>query len=175
MRQQRISNVAKILMVAVVVFALFWTVEYTLRIIHHVGYSDWTQWRAVEESVVITPGMRALVALFYVPVFVVALASFCYAMRLLQFYRAGIIFDHGPAVALIGVGLSMVGVAVVDTYVYAFEETLLSAWNSDGPVSPRYYYDPGDITIALAGVGFCLIGWITREGVRMREENEGFV
>ena len=175
MHKQRISRVASILLIVVNIFAILWTVEYCFRIIPHVGWADWGRWRGVDDDLVITWWMRFLVGWFYVPVFFVAFGSFYFARRLLKAYERGVIFDERTAGSLIFLGLFMIGVGLVDTYVYAFELTLLSAWNDDGPVMPRYWYDAGDITIALAGAGFCLVGWVTREGLRMQRENESFV
>lgn len=46
---------------------------------------------------------------------------------------------------------------------------------SVGYVAPSYYFDPGDITVFLCGVGFFLVGWLLQEGGRIEAENRGFV
>ena len=175
MRQEKISRWAYGMMVAVSIYGVVWTVEYLWRLYRNVFSQDWATWPIVRDDLLMGTEHYVSAALFYLPVIFVAMATVFSALILLNYYRKGVIFDERPAQALRWLGLSFIGIMLVDTYVFAFERWFYTLWNPEHREPIRYVYDAGDITIAFAGLGFWMIGWITREGVRMREENEGFI
>ncbi|MEM7241875.1 MAG: DUF2975 domain-containing protein [Pseudomonadota bacterium] len=146
-----------------------------MRIYQHVFINDWATYRGVDDSLKITSRMRGIVFAFYIPVFVAAFAAFSTAAMLLTQYQRMEIFSSKTSNRLIALGISLICVSLVDTLILSFEGPLLTHWNVDGPISPQYYYDSGDITIALAGAGFCLVGWITREALLIQKENEAII
>lgn len=84
-------------------------------------------------------------------------------------------FDPRPANNIIGGGLALIGILIVDTYIPAFEAKFLSQWNSGKSLPAKYYFDSADITIGLAGLGFCLIGWVLKEAILLKQENESII
>ena len=175
MRQKIISRWAYGMMVAVSIYGVIWTVEFGLRLYRNVFSQDWATWPFVRNDLVMGVEHYVSAALFYLPVFFVAFGTVFSSLVVLNYYRKSIIFDERPAKALRWLGLSFIGIMVVDTYVFGFERWFYTLWNQELREPIRYVYDSGDIRIAFAGIGFWMVGWITREGLRMREENEGFI
>lgn len=174
-RLKRIQMLSRALIWAVSAFMGWWSYEYAHRIWDNILTAEWGMYNGVDDALIMTTAMRVWAVAYYAPVVIIAFVSYWFAVRLLYLYRQGVIFDVRAARALMGLGWAFVGIALVDTFITATERWFLTLWNADGPLAPRYYYDAGDITIGLAGLGFCLIGWITREGLFLVRENEGFI
>lgn len=175
MRVQRIRILSTIVMILVGIFCLYWTYDYSVRIIPHITTADWSTYNIVDNNLAITTQMRIIAALFYAPVYITAFVSYYYALRLLNSYRQGIIIDIRPAYYLMGLGLSLLAVIIVETFIASFEGAFLSQWNQTHQIPVEYYFDSLDLTVAFAGLGFCLVGWVTREAILMKEEVEAFV
>lgn len=175
MRKQRISRLAFVLSLLVIAFLVLWTVEYADRIYGHLFLRDWANYRFVDNNVEITRAMRLWAVPIYVPVFVAAYASGFFALRLLRFMRRLELFEMKTVNALMALGAALLGVAVVDTYVVMAELRYLTQWNDGGSVPWRFIYDAGDITIGLAGLGFVLMGWVTREAMLIDQEMQEIV
>ena len=175
MRRKRMMLMALVMMSLVAIFGIAWTVEYTLRIHDAVFMQDWSKWPFVDDGIEITSMMRAAALTMYIPIFLIAFFSIGTAMMTLNFFRQGRFFDTQAARYLILTGCSLIAIGIADTLMAMFELVFYTQWNAEGPVAPRYVYDAGDITIALAGIGFLLFGGIMREAVLLARENEAYV
>lgn len=175
MRKNRIESMALVLMGLVAVTGLIWTIQYVREFTDAVFLHDWRDWEFVDDTVSVTLPMRISMALFYLPMLFFGCANTILALLLLNLFRQSIFFDPRAAKRIMLLGLSMVGAMIVDTAIWVFAIPLYSRWNSDGPVALEYYYDPGDIVIGLAGLGFVLCGSLMREAILIARENEGVV
>jgi len=175
MRQRRLALVSSIMILAVAAFGLFWTVEYTLRIYQWVFVRDWSDWPIIDADLEITTAMRWSVVPLYIPVYAVSFMALGCALCLLNLFRQGVVFDLRAVRFIVWLGVALVGVCIVDTFVPMLEYPLFTRWNADGFQTVGYIYDAGDITIGLAGMGFVLFGWIMREAILIARENEAFV
>jgi len=176
MRNTRIRVFSTVLLVLIGLYGIFWYAEYSSRVIPHVFLNDWSTYGWADDSLKTTLGMRLTAFMIYLPFYLVSAIQFTSAFLLLNCYRKLIIFDLRPARYLMVLGVSLALVLPMDGLIVAYEPVFFSQWNTLQPrLSPQFEYDAGDFSIAFAGLGFLLIGWITREGLLLRRENEAFV
>lgn len=175
MKRNRIQTVSIVMIVLISLFGLFWAIEYSYRLGVHLFVKDWSTFPMVDDGFVMTTGRMLLACLYYSPVYIVSFSAIGSALLLFNRYRQGFIFDQRTSLYLIAVGISLIGIFAFDTIISATELSFMSHWNADGAVAIRYKYDPSDIVIAISGIGFCLLGWISREALRLKLENDSFV
>lgn len=175
MRQRRITRLAFVLQLLVIAFTVLWSVEYVNRLYGHLFVQDWANYWFVDDTVEVTPAMRLWAIPIYIPVFLPAYAGAYFAFRLLGFMRRLQLFRLETTKALMGLGGSLLVVAVIDTYVVVAERWHLTQWNAAGADRWQFFYDAGDITIGLAGLGFILMGWVTREAMLIEQDLQEIV
>ncbi|MEM9973545.1 MAG: hypothetical protein AAF771_05150 [Pseudomonadota bacterium] len=175
MRYIRIEIMALALMGLVAVTGVIWATWYLREAGHAVFVQDWNEWEFVDDTVSVTSAMRFSMALFYLPMLVIGCANAIFAVLLLNLFRKSIFFDPRAAKRIMLLGTSMVGTMLADTAIWVFAIPLYSRWNADGPAALKFYYDPGDIVIGVAGLGFVLCGFLMKEAIAIARENEGVV
>lgn len=171
----KIRLLSTIMIVFVSLFFVFWTVEYFDRIYTHIVVADWSEYTFIDATFEKTISVQTLFFLFYLPVIAAAFWSFQYATRVLLNFRKLEVFTLKAAKDVKFLGIGFVLVAIVDTLIPMFERPLMTLWNEAGPLAPRYFYDAGDITIGLAGIGFFMLGWVMQEACKLETENKAFV
>lgn len=128
--------------------------------------------------------MRALFgAMWFVTICAGWVATF-FAVQLLWQFRKGFYFRSITARTIKRFGLGLAATAIFDTIFAAFGYSVLTWGNAPldagragavGYIAPSYFYDPGDITMLLCGLTFCLIGWVLQEAEHIEAENRSFV
>lgn len=105
--------------------------------------------------------------------------AFWMATRLLGSLRRGEFFSLVTCRQLKVFGVSVMVAMVADTVLASSLRPILTWVNpSDGKtgfVGPAYFYDAGDVSLALCGFGFCIIGWVFAEGAKIEAENKEFI
>ncbi len=186
--EHRIRLTAMILFIAAICFWFYWIYQATTYAFEISWTDRLLRWRIVENHMEITLPIR--IALFSLWLIVIALgsAAFYFGLRLLYCMRSGEYFQESTCRAIKYFGMFLVLAMVGDT-VFASLDHVIATWNNTGEslvtdkglsmgrpfIGPRFEYDPGDISLALCGVGFWLIGWVFQEGFRLQKENESFV
>lgn len=183
-RIRRLRRVATLLQYAVLAFVTFWSyllLDWAIPVI----FTDAIHThRFVETGAEVTVLMRVIYGGLWLSVLVAGWVGAAFAVRMSRQIRAGHYFTDKTARDIKWLGLSLVAAMICDTILAAFGHSVLTWGNapkvpglpgSIGYVPPSYYFDSGDITVMLCGIGFFLVGWLLQEGGRIEAENRGFV
>ena len=136
MERHKISRFAFIMMIASTCYITLWTIEYLARLLANVFSQNWASWPIVDDSLQMGVQQYAVAAAFFLPVIIVAWGSYVCTMVVLGYFRKSEYFGERQARALKTLGLFLLGVAVVDTYVGAFELRMYTLWNSPYSKAP---------------------------------------
>ena len=129
----------------------------------------------VHPEVTVSVGQRLLYGAAWPSVIVPSLVAFYYAVKLLFKFRLGEYFTLVTTRNLRNMGFAVMAAMIGDTLLPSLARMILSARNPDGMLGPRYFYDPGYISLLLAGFGFAIIGWVFHEARKIQIENQEFV
>jgi len=183
-RARRLRLVATLLLIATVLFTILWSWLLLRWVVPQVFGDLIYENYFVEEGAQVTIMMRAIYGSLWFITIGAGLVGAGFAVQMLWRVRAGEYFTERTALSIKRFGLALVAAMICDTVLAAFGHSVLTWGNaplvvgaegSIGYVPPTYYYDSGDITVLLCGIGFFLIGWILQEGGRIETENRGFV
>ncbi|MGR3435208.1 MAG: hypothetical protein ACU0CO_10025 [Shimia sp.] len=128
----------------------------------------------VEDHATIATGHRVALALAVSGIWAAGSWAFWAAARRLWLYRGGAYFTDASVRAIRGLGLALIAAMLVDTAYTAIWPTLVTLPNTGlpgilqggaaSPVlpvrAPALRYDPGDVSLALCGLGVWLIGGV---------------
>jgi len=97
------------------------------------------------------------------------------ALYLANLCRVGRYFDERFARGLYHLGAAVIASLVTDILATSFTPKLLSWINPAGPLDVRWRFQSEETGLVLCGIGFCALGWVMQEAVKIAEENDGFV
>lgn len=175
MHYDRVEIMAVALMALVAVTGTIWAIWYVQEVGHAVFVQDWNEWDFVDDTVSVTFAMRLSMVPLYLPMLVLGCANATLAMLLLNLFRKSVFFDPRAAKRIRLLGMSLVATMLVDTAIWVLAIPLYSRWNAEGSADLKFYYDPGDIVIGLAGLGFVLCGLLMKKAILIARENDGVV
>ena len=175
MKYRRIQVVSILMIFVVVLFGVFWFVEYSMRLGTHLFFMEWSTYPFVDDDFVVTNWHRFVACLYYSMIYITVLSTFAATLLLFNRYRKGFIFDTRTSTYLMCLGGGLVGIFLVGTLISSTEAAFLSQWNAEGAVAMKYYYSSSNIVIGLTGIGFWVMGWISHEALRIQRENENFI
>ena len=92
-----------------------------------------------------------------------------------QMVRMRCYFDVRFASAIFHLGVGTIISLVADIVATSFSRKVLSLHNPSGQHDLWFRFHSEEWGLILCGVGFCALGWVLREAVKIAEENDGFV
>lgn len=175
----RIRTISTVLIVLVSSFFIVWITQLLGWLVPFLFQGAMQDHPWVEPGVEVSLGQMIAYGALWFTVVGISCAAFWVALRLLFDLRAGAYFSIEACQKVQRFGLTLVGVMVADTVLGLAIAPILT-WGNDpnGPIGQRgfeYYYDSGDITIALCGLGFYSLGWVFQAGFEIERENREFV
>ncbi len=179
MRMKRVRLAATSMIVVTALFWCYWVTRLLRWLVPFTFGGGMQSSRWIDDGVTVSV-MHA--GVYFVSVLVMALiGSFaCWAaIKLLLALRGGAFFSLQTCRRIQVFGMAIVGAMIADTVLAASLQPILTWANPvDGPVGyvePRYVYDSGDISLALCGFGFFIIGWVFAVGAQIEAENKEFI
>lgn len=178
-RMTRVRQLTTVMLGLTGIFFVYWNIWVFSWVIPFIfgGGMQVGEW--VDDGVVVTFGQHAAYFAIWTLTVSCAWAAFYYAFHMLIAFRAGVFFDAATCRKIQMFGGALVAVIATDTMLSLLTFPIFTWANPvDGAVGyagPSLVVDSGNITIALCGLGFLIIGWVFHEAVQMVEENKGFV
>ena len=179
LQSARIRTISTVLMVLVGLFWVVWLANLLRWYVPFVFQGGMQNHPWVEPGVIVSTGQYTAYGIVWGLVVAASCVAFWLALRLLRDLRAGAYFSIEACEKVQRFGLSLVAVMAADTILGMAISPILTWGNApDGPVGRRsfeYFFDSGDITIALCGLGFYGLGWVFQIGFEIERENREFV
>ena len=188
--ERRITLGATALIILTAAFWVFWLWSFGSWAVPTVLDPDrWLALRPVETHGTVGMGQRMVLGAMVITVILAGSLNFAAALWLLILIRRGEYFTFRSTRAISILGWAFIFMTVWDT-IYAAILTPVLTWNNtntagtlaDGTVSPAipyigpsYYYDPGDISLALCGLGFALMGYVLTVARALEDEAKAYV
>jgi len=186
--ERKVKLASTVLAVCVSTFMVYWLVNLILTVTPYVVgdmiYKTTTvhdidgrlhNVYVVHPEVTVSVWQRLLYGVAWLSVILSSLVAFYYAVKLLYKFRVGEYFTLVTTRYLRNMGFAVMAAMIGDTLLPSLARMILSARNPDGMFGPRYFYDPGYISLFLAGFGFAIIGWVFHEARKSQIENQEFV
>lgn len=186
--ERKIKLASTVLAVCVSAFMVYWLVNLILTVTPYVVgemiYKGTTVHNidgrlhnvyVVHPDITVSVWQRLLFGAAWLLVILSFLVAFYYAVKLLFKFRVGEYFTLVTTRYLRNMGFAVKAATLGDTLLPTLVRMILSARNPNGMLGPRYFYDPGYISLFLAGFGFAIIGWVFHEARKIQIENQEFV
>ena len=178
-RMNRVRTLTTAMIALTALFFVYWNIMIVSWMVPFVFGEGMQNGAWVDEGVVVSFGQRAIYFAMWLIVVAAAWFTFFSAFRMLATFRNGAFFTIETCRKIQSFGAGLVAVIVCDTLFSIFRLPIMSWANpadgATGNISPSFYFDSGNITIFLCGLGFFVVGWVLHEGAQMAEENQGFI
>ncbi|MEL7461847.1 MAG: DUF2975 domain-containing protein [Pseudomonadota bacterium] len=176
MKDRRVTRMATIIMLLTVAYTIYMPLSILWWLVPF-AFGDPDQWvsLAFVDAEVIPLWTRGLYFAVWMTTIVGGLLSLLAALKVLNIYRRGAYFSEDAFRWIMRLGVLIVAAMLADTLVGATSTAILTMHNSVGQREVALYIDNGDISLALCGLGFCMIGWVLKIAIGMKAENESFV
>jgi len=105
----------------------------------------------------------------------IAVTGFGLGFHLLWLYRSGSYFSSKTFHTIFRIGLVLIALVLYSSAVRSINFSILQMYNADFVFKFRNPLSNMTIGYFVLGCGFCLIGWVQSEALKMQDELEGFL
>jgi len=174
-RIRNLSTFAMVLLIPMLIYypyeALSWNLELSF-----LDPGKWTRNDAwVHPNAQIAMSTRIVFfVVWFVPT-VLGWSAYATGLSILWLLRGGTVFERRIADRLVWMGALIFGSATTSLLAGAVSPMIRSWHNPDGPLPLRFWYDSGNIGLALSGLAFIFLGIVLKEAIKIARENEEFV
>lgn len=176
MKDSRITRLSTMMMILASLYAIYMPVSILWWLIPF-AFAEPQIWTNLD--FVDAPAIPTATRILYFAVWLTTILGGTLAIlagiKVLDIYRRGRYFSEEAFRWIMRLGVMIVIAMLADTLVGATNTAILTMHNSVGQRMVALYIDNGDISLALCGLGFCLIGWVLRIAMQLKTENESFV
>lgn len=173
----RIKHIATAICVATLVFSLSWSLQ-ILSWLLPLLFADDKVWHALnwtDQTAEISLTIRVCYALLWSVLLATGWTLTYFTIRLMLTLRKGHYFSLNTAYLIKAVGGTLSMFALNDTLFATLSPVILSLNAANGPAALQYWFDSGDITMFICGLGFVLVGVVAKEAFKIAQENESFL
>lgn len=187
---QRITYMSTAIMILAALFWLFWIYWVTGWMLK-LTFNDtfWNGLRLVESHAERSITGRLGYACLSVATLITGCAAFAAGLNLLNHIRRGHYFTVGSCRAIRWFGIALLAAMAMDTVFDTLDHVFLSWDNTNTAVTlengslslarpfipPRFEFDSGDISLALCGLGFALLGYVLEIARGLEDETRAYV
>lgn len=175
MRETRIRKYAGVFMIILGIYSFY----YPFATI--IGLLDFTflDPQRMESSRFTSGHVNELIRWIYFIMWLLPVVAGVYACAAALFSvnlcRNGHYFDTRFARGIWHVGMGTIISLATDIIATTLSPKVLSGLNPNGPLALRFRFNSEEYGLLLCGIGFCALGWVIHEAVKIAEENDGFI
>ena len=136
---------------------------------------QWLSSGWVEAGAVISPLTRVVYFSIWVSALIAGMCALFCALRIIWFFREGIVFEDRVARAIGWLGRCTVASSSIHIFAACLSPMIVSWHNPSGPLPLRLWLSTSHLSLMLCGLAFMLMGYVLREGIKVARENESFV